>query len=156
MYDYNNERTIIWFFRNFLAQKNHWEENYFLNFLVSRNVIRKGDFYQFLASKIYHKIWHCFNIFCSFSVSENFGMSPVKGTPEETLWTDASLCKNTSDLICCIMGYMCNKCTSFDNNYALMPCHAVICSGLSELGALGFSQLFLCCFRIYLAILIRG
>ena len=64
-------------FYQFPDSKNHWEEKYFLKFLVSRNVFKKGYFCQFLASKIYDKIWHCFNIFCNFCVSENFDMSPV-------------------------------------------------------------------------------
>jgi len=64
-------------FYQFPGLKNHWKEIYFLNFLVSRNVFKKGDFCQFLASKIYDKIWHCFNIFSKFCVSENFGISPV-------------------------------------------------------------------------------
>ena len=64
-------------FCQFLGPKKHWEEKSFLKPLISRNVFKKGDFCQFLASKIYNKMWHCFNIFCNFCVSENFGMSPV-------------------------------------------------------------------------------
>jgi len=64
-------------FCQFLGPKNHWEEKYFLKLLISRNVFKKGDFHQFLASKIYDKMWHWFNIFCNFCVSENYGMSPV-------------------------------------------------------------------------------
>jgi len=44
---------------------------------ISRNVFKKGYLCQFLTLKIYDKIWHCFNIFCNFCVSENFGISPV-------------------------------------------------------------------------------
>jgi len=61
-------------FCQFPGSKNHWEEKNFLNFFCSINVFKKGDFCQILASKIYDKIWHCFNIFCN---SENLGMSPV-------------------------------------------------------------------------------
>jgi len=64
-------------FCQFPGLKKHWEEKYFLHFLVSRNVFKKEDFCQFLASKFYNKIWHCFNIFCNFCVSEIFYMSPV-------------------------------------------------------------------------------
>jgi len=56
---------------------NHGDEKYFLNFLVSRNVFKKRDFCQFLASKIYDKIWHCFNIFYNFLCLRKFCMSPV-------------------------------------------------------------------------------
>jgi len=65
-------------FYQFPGSKNHWEEKKFLKFLVSRNIFKKGDFCQFLASKIYDKIWHCFNIFCNFCVSAKFDMSPVE------------------------------------------------------------------------------
>jgi len=61
----------------FLTQKTIGKKNHFLKFLVSRNVFKKGEFCQFLVSKNYNKIWHCFNIFCNFCVSEIFGMSPV-------------------------------------------------------------------------------
>jgi len=65
----------------FSGSKNHWEgeKNLKINFFFSRNVFKRGDFGQILASKIYNKIWHCFNIFCNFCVSGNFGMSPVRG-----------------------------------------------------------------------------
>ena len=55
-------------------------------FLVSRNVFKRGDFCLFLASKIYDKIWHCFNIFCKFCVSENFGMSPVTSAQQRSCY----------------------------------------------------------------------
>ena len=71
----------LYSFYQFPDSKNHWEGSFFLKFFVSRNVFKKGDFCQFLASKIYNKIWHCFNIFCNFCVSENFGMSPVIVAP---------------------------------------------------------------------------
>jgi len=77
MSDHNNGRTIVWFGGNFLAPKIIGKKNIFSIFFVSRNVFKKGDFCQLLASKYYDKIWHCFNIFCNFSVLENFGMSPV-------------------------------------------------------------------------------
>ena len=64
-------------FYQFPDSKNHWEEKDFLSLLVSRNVFKKGYFCQFLVSKIYDKIWHCFNIFCKFCISENFDISPV-------------------------------------------------------------------------------
>jgi len=64
-------------FYQFPGSNNHWEEKNFLKFLFSRNVFKKGDFCQFLTSKIYDKIWHSFNIFCNFCVSEKFNMSPV-------------------------------------------------------------------------------
>jgi len=73
----------LYSFYQFPGSKNHWEEKYFLNFLVSRNVFKKEDFCQFFASKIYDKIWHCFNIFCNFCVSENFNMSPVLIGPDD-------------------------------------------------------------------------
>jgi len=64
-------------FTNSLGQKTIRKKEKF-SFFVSKNGFKKGDFCQFLASKIYGKIWHCFNIFCNFCVSEIFGMSPVR------------------------------------------------------------------------------
>ena len=62
----------------FLIQKTIGKKKIFSKFLVSRNVFKTENFFiQFLAAKIYDKIWHCFNIFCNFCVSENFDMSPV-------------------------------------------------------------------------------
>jgi len=58
---------------NFLAHETFGKYFYFLKIFISRNIFEKGDFCQFLSSKIYDKIWHCFNIFCNFCVSENFG-----------------------------------------------------------------------------------
>jgi len=75
----------LYSFYQFPGSKNRWEEKYFLTLLISRNVFKKSNFGQFLASKIYDKIWHCFNLFCNFCVSENFNMSPVQGYLENTL-----------------------------------------------------------------------
>jgi len=50
-------------FYQFPGSKNQQEEKYFIKFLVSRNESKKEDFCQFLTSKIYKKIWHCFNLF---------------------------------------------------------------------------------------------
>ena len=46
-------------------------------FLFQEMSLKKGIFHQFLVSKNYDKIWHFFNIFCNFCVSEKFNMSPV-------------------------------------------------------------------------------
>jgi len=81
MYDDNNGRTIVWFLPISWLKKPLGRKKKFLIFFVSRNVFKKGDFCQFLASKIYDKIWHCFNIFCNFCVSENSDMSPVTIIP---------------------------------------------------------------------------
>jgi len=62
---------------NFLSQKAAGKKYFFSNFWFQEMPL-KGRFFQLLTSKIYDKIWHCFKIFCSFCVSETFGISPVK------------------------------------------------------------------------------
>jgi len=81
----------LYIFYQFPDSKNHWEEKYFLKFLVPRKDFKKGEFCQFLASKIYEKIWHCFNIFCNFCISENFGMSPGSDAQTIHFWDAETL-----------------------------------------------------------------
>jgi len=49
----------------------------FSQFFWFQEMSLKREIFVLLASKIYDKIWHCFNIFCNFCVSENFNMSAV-------------------------------------------------------------------------------
>ena len=67
------EEELLNFYR-FSGSQNHWNEKYFLFQEMS---LKRGDSCQFLVSKNYNKIWHFYNMFCNFCVSENFNMSLV-------------------------------------------------------------------------------
>ena len=82
MYDDKNGRTIVCFLPISCLKKPLGKKKYFKYFSL-RYVFKKGEFCQFLASKFFDKIWHCFNMFCNFFVSENFGTTPVNGDVEQ-------------------------------------------------------------------------